>query len=266
MKYTKELVTGESINLKALNLGVIRQPKIKCFMKEFDVIDFVKCFYATLIWKVNGVFNENKIPLTMFLMMSNKDVNLLNLLFKSLKLLYNTEHIYLVDSGQGDFKIVIKTSTGKFKVNKVKENNKYLYKIEQELTPAAVIENENFIELCELVLEICYYPMPKPTKEEKYVNSKQEDIDAFNKIKKEMEEKKKAKGTIHLEEIVRRVIHMRDCTYDDVKDWTYWQLQDKYISLSYMKNDENYMSALLAGVKQDKKKSWVEQTVLLRDK
>lgn len=246
MLFTKELVSGRDINLKEHNLGIIKQLKVDDFMGEIDLIDFVKPFYLERYWRVNGVFNETNIPFTLFLFMSAKEEELMSQLIKYLKMLYDTDDINLVTLGKDDFKIIVKK----------KVNNK--------LQPVAFIDDSNFDFLCKVVTLMLNYEDPKPEKKEE-INCKDKDILAeFEKFEKKAREKKE-KESIQFEEQVREVMHMRKCSYSDVKDWTVFQLLDAYKTYMLIENNRLEWSLVPSGYEAKKIKSWINETKITRE-
>lgn len=247
MLFTKELVSGRDINLKEHNLGIIKQLKVDDFMGEIDLIDFVKPFYLERYWRVNGVLDETNIPFTLFLFMSAKQEELMSQLVKYLKMLYDTDDINLVTLGEDDFKIIVKK------------------KVDNKLQPVAFIDDSNFDFLCKVVTLILSYEDPKPEKKEEYEGANDETLALFEKYEKEYKEKRKKKDTIYFEEIVREVIHIRRCNYDDIKNLTVWQLQDAYKTYMYMDNNELEWNLVPSGYDVKKIKKWQDETKIMRD-
>ena len=143
MKYTKELVTGENINLKEFNLGIIKQPKVANFMSELDIIDFLKPFYMVRHWNNNDAFKEKELPFSIYYSLSQKNNALMLDLILYLIVLYDTKDIKLINCGDDGVKIHIKNKDG----------------IE------SFIDDSNFNTLSKIILEILSYDEPK--KEEK---------------------------------------------------------------------------------------------------
>ena len=90
-------------------------------------------------------------------------------------------------------------------------------------------------------------------------------MELFEKHKKKKEEKDKKEAT-YFEEQVREVIHMRKCSYNDVKDWTVFQLLDAYITYNYIESNNLSLQSLIThGGDAKKIKSWADETKIKRD-
>ena len=247
MKYTKQLVSGRDIDLTEHNLGIIKQLKVDVFMGELDVIDFVKPFYLERLWKVNEVL-QGETPFTFFIAFSMQQPELLSELLDYLVMLYGTDNIKLEAFYGDEVKIVIR------------DNNDKMF---------AFIDDSNFDVLCETILLICNYSEPEKKVEEEIEGDK-ETLELFEKYEREYEERhRNKKKSIDFEEIVREVIHEIRGTYNDVKDWTVWQLQDAYKTYMYMENERFEKSLVASGsYKVDKNnpiKRWQDQTKIIRD-
>ena len=145
MLNTKEMVSGKDIDLSKYNLGVIRQPKIDDFMGELDLIDFVKPFYMERVWRVNGLFDENDFPFTLFCASVSKNHELEILLMIALRMIYV------------DLEVV---------VAEVDDSIKIL--IHDGENAIAFIDDSNFDMLCKTVVGMMYFEEPKPEKKEEY--------------------------------------------------------------------------------------------------
>lgn len=244
MLYTKELVSGRDIDLTEYHLGVIKQPVVDDFMGEYDMMDFLKPFYLVRNWYVNDMFKEQDNPLQLFLVSMFKNKELDKLLMVALTLLYSTDEFELVDMDKGEFKILIKKD-GK---------------------PIAVLEDANFGYLAKVVLTISYQDEPKKEKESTYEGD-EELVELVKKMEREQAEKDKEKNALYFEEIVRRVVHMRNTTYDALKNLTLWQIQDIHRTSSYIANEELSWTLLANGCLKDKNiKKWQDETKLMREK
>ena len=242
MKYPKQLISGKDIDLSKYNLGKIKQPVIDDFMDDYELLDFVKVFYLEQTWKVNGVIDD-KIPFTFLLVVCKEKPEILELLFKSLELLYGTKDINLVEVGEGDYRLLIK-----------KDGNALGY-----------LDDSNFNYLCQVILEVCYYSTPKPEKKEVYENADDAILAEFEKFESKMRKKKEKQAT-HFEEVVREVIHMRRGSYVDIKNWTVFQLQDAYKSYLLMDKNENEWRFASNGYYDTKSiKSWIDETKITRE-
>lgn len=243
MIYSKECIAGRNIDLSKYNLGIIRQPSVDDLMDDLDIIDFLKPYYLIRSWDVNGVFKEKEIPFTFFLIFSSENAKILELLINGLKLLYETNEIELVNIGEDEYKMILKKNG----------------------EPFAFIDDSNFSYLSKVILEILYYDEPIAEKEDEYKGDK-ELIELVKQKEKEYEEKHKDKNTVSFEETVRRVIHMRKGTYEDIKNLTIWQLQDTYRSYLFMDNEKvNWQFASSGNFKVNKVNKWQDQTKTVRD-
>lgn len=242
MLNTKEMVSGKDIDLSKYNLGVIRQPKIDDFMGELDLIDFVKPFYMERVWRVNGLFDENDFPFTLFCASVSKNPELEILLMIALRMIYV------------DLEVV---------VAEVDDSIKIL--IHDGENAIAFIDDSNFDMLCKTVVGMMYFEEPKKTEEEK-IEGDAELIAMVKKAEREYNEKHKNKSEMCFEEKVREVIHMKNCFYDDIKNLTVWQLEDFYRSCMFMDNyNKNYQLASSGNFKIKEIKNWQSQTKISRD-
>lgn len=242
MLNTKEMVSGKDIDLSKYNLGVIRQPKIDDFMGELDLIDFVKPFYMERVWRVNGLFDENDFPFTLFCASVSKNHELEILLMIALRMIYV------------DLEVV---------VAEVDDSIKIL--IHDGENAIAFIDDSNFDMLCKTVVGMMYFEEPKKTEEEK-IEGDAELIAMVKKAEREYNEKHKNKSEMCFEEKVREVIHMKNCFYDDIKNLTVWQLEDFYRSCMFMDNyNKNYQLASSGNFKIKEIKNWQSQTKISRD-
>lgn len=242
MLNTKEMVSGKDIDLSKYNLGVIRQPKIDDFMGELDLIDFVKPFYMERVWRVNGLFDENDFPFTLFCASVSKNHELEILLMIALRMIY----------------VDLEVATAE-----VDDSIKIL--IHDGENAIAFIDDSNFDMLCKTVVGMMYFEEPKKTEEEK-IEGDAELIAMVKKAEREYNEKHKNKSEMCFEEKVREVIHMKNCFYDDIKNLTVWQLEDFYRSCMFMDNyNKNYQLASSGNFKIKEIKNWQSQTKISRD-
>lgn len=242
MLNTKEMVSGKDIDLSKYNLGVIRQPKIDDFMGELDLIDFVKPFYMERVWRVNGLFDENDFPFTLFCASVSKNHELEILLMIALRMIYV------------DLEVV---------VAEVDDSIKIL--IHDGENAIAFIDDSNFDMLCKTVVGMMYFEEPKPEKKEEYKGNP-ELVELVKRLEAEEKLKEKNKNETPFEEKVREVIHMKNCFYDDIKNLTVWQLEDFYRSCMFMDNyNKNYQLASSGNFKIKEIKNWQSQTKISRD-
>lgn len=242
-KFTKELLSGKDIDLREFNLGIIKQPKIQTFIEVVDNIEFIKPFYMVRYWNNNGAFEEVEMPFNIYYTLSQKNKSLLVDLMLYLMILYDTKDVKLKNCGDKGYSIFIKSQDN----------------IE------SFIDDSNFNILSKIVLEIMYYDEPKKEIKEK-IEGSAEDIALFEKYEKEFKEKQNKKNAIYFEEIVRQVIHTRKITYNEIKKWTVWQLQDAYRSEKAMENYRlTWKLAMVGAYKGKNIPEWYEGNKLMRD-
>lgn len=242
-KFTKELLSGKNIDLREFNLGIIKQPKVQTFIEVVDSIEFIKPFYMVRYWNNNGAFEEVEMPFNIYYTLSQKNKSLLVDLILYLMILYDTKDIKLKNCGDKGYSIFIKSQDN----------------IE------SFIDDSNFNILSKIVLEIMYYDEPKKEIKQK-IEGSAEDIALFEKYEKEYKEKQMKKNAIYFEEIVRQVIHTRKTTYEEIKNWTAWQLQDTYKSMKAMEDCELAWKLAIAGAYKGKEiPPWYMGTRLMRD-
>lgn len=242
MLYTKEYLSGNDIDLRKYNLGVIKQLKVDDFMKDYDLIDFVKPFYMEQSLDLKDEIHDSGMQWSYYLMMSSNENELLNLLLNSLRILYRTECLD-IKSFDEDVKLIIK------------KDNK----------PIAFIDDSNFDILCKVMLEMCYFEKPAPEKE---VKGDTELVKIAKEMERKYNQKNKDKNTMVFEEMVRQVMHYRKLTYNDIKDWTIWFLKDVYaVECLSDTSDKQYLMFTNSNMKVDLKnvKRWQDETKLVRE-
>lgn len=258
MLYTKEYLTGRDINLSKYNLGVIRQIRVDEFMNDYDyeLIDFVKPFYLEQSLDLNDEIRNNKVHFTYFYVLSQQDEKIMQELIKSLIFLYQLD--------------VKKNKDGTFK--EIEEhiliadvNDSLVLILKRNGEPFAFINDSNFNILGQLILEMCHFDKPEPEPETK---GDPELIEKMKKARKRYEEKHGKKNSMQFEELVRQVIYVRRLTYDDIKNWTIWQVKDVYIVECLKESsDKSYLLATnpYAGMNLKEVKNWKNETKLVRE-
>ena len=254
MLYTKEYLTGSNIDLSKYNLGVIRQIRVDEFMHNhrYDLVDFVRHFYLEQRLDLNKDIRENKIHFTYFCLLSEEDNKVLKELIKSLIFLYELSDEKDKDGNYRDIKLCI-------------IDNRFILILKKKDKPIAFIDDSNFNILSRVMLEMCYFDKPEPEKE---VKGDPKLIEKMNKARRRYEEKHGKKNGMLFEELVRQVMHIRKVTYDEVKDWTIWQIKDVY-TVEYLmeSSDRSYLLATNSNVSMDfsKIKDWKNETKLVRE-
>lgn len=258
MLYTKQYLTGNDIDLSEYNLGVVRQIRVDEFMHdyEYDLVDFVRPFYLEQSLDLNEEIRENKVHFTYFYLLSQEDKRIMQELIKSLIFLYRLD--------------VEKNEDGTFKdieehILIANVNDNLVLILKQNGEPFAFIDDSNFNILGQVVLEMCHFDKPEP---EKKVKGDPKLIEKMKKARRKYEEKHGKKNTMVFEELVRQVMYIRKITYDEVKDWTIWQIKDVYIVECLIEvSDKNYLLATNPYVDIDlkKNKDWKKETKLVRE-
>ncbi|MGL4655822.1 MAG: hypothetical protein ACRCWM_08060 [Sarcina sp.] len=266
MKYGKECVSGRYVNLIKYNLGLINQLSVDELMNPSDIakstyglelleleerekivksigklelIDFIKPFWMCLNLDNQDEVNKNRIHFTCYLMLNNNENKLIDDLITSLYILYKTVDINVLDAD--GIKLIIKKD-GK---------------------AIAFIDDSNFIDLCECMMELCCFDRPKG---EEKINGNAELVEIVRRAERKHQEKQREKNELSFEEKVREVIHMKNCFYDDLKNITIWQLNDFYKTSLYIDSyDKNYQLASSGNLKIKEIKDWKEQTKIMRE-
>lgn len=253
MLYTKHYVTGRDIDLCKHNLGIVRQIKVDEFMNsyDYDLIDFIKPFYLEQNLDLNEEIRDSKIHFTYFYLLSREDDKIFNELMKALIFLYELSE---ERDKEGNLKDLTMCQV----------DNKLGLLIKKNDNPIAFLDDSNFNLLCQVVLEMCHFDKPK---KEPPIKGDADKIELMKRRRAEYEKKHGNKNQILFEELVREVMYIRKMTYEDIKDWTIWQLKDVY--LVEMLNESSEKSYLLAtnsnaSVDLKKVKDWKNETKLVR--
>ena len=240
MLFTKELISGKDIDLTKYNLGIIKQPTVDMFMGNLEIHEFMKPFYFERILKVNEALVE-ELPFTTCLMVG-RESNIGKLIIDSLMVLYGTNEI--------DY-----------------DENLNTILIKKDKKPIAYINDENYDMLCKTLLYVFYFDEPKPSKKEQEYEGDPELIAIVKEMEEQQRKKEREKAekeAIHFEEYVRRVIHLKNCSYDEIKDLTIFQLKDSYYTLSAKEADQYTWMMICAGADIKNPKSWQEKTKIKR--
>lgn len=242
MLYTKEYLSGNDIDLRKYNLGIIKQLKVDDFMKDYDLIDFVKPFYMEQSLDLKDEIHDSRLHWSYYLMICNDENRLLGLLLNSLKILYKTNYVKPISFDE-DIKLIIKKND----------------------MPVAFIDDSNFNVLCKVILEMCYFEKPEPEKE---VKGDTELVKIAKEMERKYNQKNKDKSVMVFEEMVRQVMHYRKLTYNDIKNWTIWFLKDVYaVECLSESSDKQYLMFTNSNMKVDLKnvKRWQDETKLVRE-
>ena len=240
MLFTKELISGKDIDLTKYNLGIIKQPTVDMFMGNLEIHEFMKPFYFERILKVNKALVE-ELPFTTCLMVG-RESNIGKLIIDSLMVLYGTNEI-----------------------NYNEDLNTIL--IKKDKKPIAYINDENYDMLCETLLYVFYFDEPKPSKKEQEYEGDPELIAIVKEMEEQQRKKEREKAekeAVHFEEYVRRVMHLKNCSYEEIKDLTIFQLKDSYYSLTSKEADQYTWMMICAGADIKNPKSWQEKTKIKR--
>ena len=231
MLFTKELISGKDIDLTKYNLGIIKQPTVDMFMGNLEIHEFMKPFYFERILKVNNALVE-ELPFTTCLMVG-RESNIGKLIIDSLMVLYGTNEI-----------------------NYNEDLNTIL--IKKDKKPIAYINDENYDMLCETLLYVFYFDEPKPSKKEQEYEGDPELIAIVKEMEEQQRKKEREKAekeAVHFEEYVRRVMHLKNCSYNEIKDLTIFQLKD---------TDQYTWMMICAGADIKNPKFWQEKTKIKR--
>lgn len=258
MLYTKEYLTGRDIDLSKYNLGVIRQIRIDEFMigYDYELSDFVKPFYLEQSLGLNEDISSNKVHFTYFYALSQQDENIMQELIKSLIFLYDLK---IKKNKDGTLKNI------KEHISIANVNNDLFLIIKKDDQPYAFINDENFNILSQVVLEMCQFDKPQPEQKPK---GDPELIEKMNKRRREYEKKHARKNSMLFEEMVRQVMYIRKITYDEIKNWTIWQVKNVFVAECLLENsDKTYLLATnpYAGIDLSKNKNWKNETKLARE-
>ena len=240
MLFTKELISGKDIDLTKYNLGIIKQPTVDMFMGNLEIHEFMKPFYFERILKVNEALVE-ELPFTTCLMVG-RESNIGKLIIDSLMVLYGTNEI-----------------------NYNEDLNTIL--IKKDKKPIAYINDENYDMLCETLLYVFYFDEPKPSEKEQKYEGDPELIAIVKEMEEQQRKKEREKAekeAVHFEEYVRRVMHLKNCSYDEIKDLTIFQLKDSYYSLTSKEADQYTWMMICAGADIKNPKFWQEKTKIKR--
>lgn len=241
MLYSKECVSGRSIDLSMSNLGVIRQLIVEDFMYNYELVDFVKPFYLEQTWSLNEEFKKSNIPFTYFIFLSSQNEQVMPELIKALQVLYETNDIKLIKYDENDFKILIK------------KNDKAI----------AYVDDSNFDILCEAMLVVNHFDKPKP---EPIMKGDPELVEKMKKARAKYDKEHKSKDTLTFEGMVRDVLYYRSMVYEDIKDWTIWQVKDVYIAESIKDSeDKQWLLASSGNYKIDKIKRWQDEVRIVHE-
>ena len=240
MLFTKELISGKDIDLTKYNLGIIKQPTVDMFMGNLEIHEFMKPFYFERILKVNEALVE-ELPFTTCLMVG-RESNIGKLIIDSLIVLYGTNEINY-------------------------DENLNTIIIKKDKKAIAYINDENYDMLCETLLYVFYFDEPKPSKKEQEYEGDPELIAIVKEMEEQQRKKEREKAekeAVHFEEYVRRVMHLKNCSYNELKDLTVFQLKDSYYTLSAKEADQYTWMMICAGADIKNPKSWQEKTKIKR--
>ncbi|WP_312286753.1 hypothetical protein [Terrisporobacter sp.] len=254
MLFTKEYLTGRNIDLSKYNLGIIRQIRVDEFMNgyDYDLIDFVKPFYLEQSLDLNKDISENQVHFTYFYLLSQEDDKILQELIKSLIFLYQLDD---TKDNNGNYENIILFST----------DDRLVLILKKDGEPFAFIDDSNFNILSQVMLEMCYFDKPEPEPETK---GDPELIEKMKKRRMEYEKKHNKKKSIQFEEIVRQVMYARGLIYNDIKNWTIWQVKDVHVVECLKESsDKSYLLATnpYSGMNLKEVKNWKYETKLTRE-
>lgn len=259
LRFTKECISGKDINLKKYNLNIIRQPQIDDFMSDYELSDFIKPFYLTK-WLIKQNEEFIDIPLTYYVVMGTRDISVYNDLIKSLKLLYRIEDLI------GEEKLSIDKRTNSIKLINDEQNCTLI--IRKDGKNIAVVDDKNFEMLCDTILEICQCDTPEKEKKA-VIKGDPEKVKKILEGRAKAAAKKREQNSVLFEEMVRNVIHYRLTDYNNIKNWTIFQLKDAYKVECLREQEKNQWLLFSSGnfkMKSSELIHWTEETKIKKIK
>lgn len=249
MYFTKEYITGQPLNLKKYILGQIKQPIIDYFMYDYDFIDFIKPYYMGITLSYDKLCEENKFYFNYFLQVMNESRIIMNSFYRGLTLLYDTslEDMGLFKDEEGNIILRI--------------DEKGTRKENEPGNALAFISDDNFLVLCEVVLEMCLFEKPQKERE---IKGDPKLVERFKEQRKKYLQNKKNEDGVLFENMVREIMYFKNIhSYDEIKDKTVWWLRDSY-SVETLRQSEVKQWQMVSGGKLSPKKikSWQKITKL----
>lgn len=254
VRYPRQLISGKDINLKEYNLGIIKQLTIDDFMGDVDIIDFLKPFFMERTWVVNETLKDASIAFTFYYMASTKIPEILSELMKYIAMLYRVPCDY---NKKGNKQLTLTVVDGNPTI--IIKDNKF--------KPIAFIDDSNFDFLCSFVLEMLHYKEPEK-KEEEHYEGDADKVAMVKRMEAEYEAKHKDNKTLTFEEQVREIMHMRKCSYNEIKNDTVWQLADAYVSYMMIENSDKRWDMMISGnfkIKSEEIKDWRAETKVIQN-
>lgn len=247
MYFTKEYITGKPLDLKKYTLGYIKQPIIDYFMYDYNFIDFIKPYYMGITLSYDDISKDSKLYFSYFLQAMGESNGIMNSFYKGLTLIYDTSFDDMEFFKDKEGNIVLRIDRKDTKKDKDKGE------------ALAFISDENFLVLCEVVLEMCLFEKPK---EEGELKGDPELVKRFKEQQRKYFQNKKNEDNILFENMVREVMYFQGIhSYDDIKDTTIWWLRDAY-SVETLRNSESKQWQMASGGRYSPKKikSWQKIT------
>lgn len=244
MKFPKQCVSGKSLDLRKYELGIINQFTVDDFMGDVDLHEFIRPFYIEQSLMLYDEIKNMNAPLLTYVStsVSRNDKKLIEQLLKSIGYIYKTSDVKFTDIDD-DFIIIVKKD-GKGIAN---------------------INDKNFHLLSDILFEILYFEKPKP--EEKLEGSP-ELVKMVREAEEEYRRKHLKDNVMTFEIMVHNVLHYRNIDYNQIKNWTVWQLKDTFMIEIYKENkQDSYLLATGGNYKVDLKKvkDWKKETKVVHD-
>lgn len=247
--FTKEYITGKPLDLKKYTLGVIKQPIVDDFMYDYDFIDFIKPYYLGITLSYDDVSKETKLYFAYFLQSIKESKKIMNSFYKSLALIYDTTFDDMEFFEDENKRIILRINErGSTKENKDKN-------------ALSFITDDNFLVLCEVVLEMCLFEKPK---EQKELQGDPKLVKRFKQKQREYFQKVKKDDSMLFENVVREVMYFQHIhSYEDIKNTTVWWIRDAYAVETLRSSERKQWQMASSGKYSPKKiKSWQKITKL----
>ena len=195
---------------------------------------------------------KNKFYFSYFLQIMNESKLIMNSFYKGLTLLYNTslEDMEFFKDEDGGDKIILRIDE---KGTRKKEG--------EHGNPLAFISDDNFLVLCEVVLEMCLFEKPK---EEGEIKGDPKLVERFKEQRRKYLQSRKNDDGILFENMVREIMYLQNIrSYEEIKNTTVWWLRDAY-SVETLRVSEEKQWKMASGGKYSPKKikSWQKITKL----
>ena len=236
------LLFGSNIKLNGL-LGEIVQPKLKDFLEhDMAINDFISPYYLITSANVeNGGIEKPLLSLLAINLQLSKEGRdaILDKFLVSLSMLYKGFKLELLEF-EDSIVIAIKES----------DEIKYL------------IDDDNFIDLCEAVMDMFKIKVEKQDADLDTLNAPPEVIEKIRKGRKAFREKQREKkNNLEFFDMCNELIHINnDYNYDRLLNMTIWQIKNSYTILTVKNAQDNYVNSGSVQWKADNFPDWRKET------